>query len=145
MAKQLINYLRLPWRHKLTAVHVTARIAAVRFALSTLPYATVKRAIDRLSRPRSVHLSDVGAYRKRVLQCITSVARNTLGAKPCLTQALVAQWMLGRTGFATDLKFGVSVGEEGFEAHAWLEKDGRVLLGGSASPHRYTTLQPVTP
>ena len=136
--------MRLPWRYKLTTIHVVVRVVLVRLGLWALPYATVRRMIDRASRPRAVRVADVPAYRKRVLQCVAAVANRLLGSKPCLTQALVAQWLLGQTGFSTDLKFGVATGEKGLEAHAWLEKNGQVILGGHTSPFRYATLHPVS-
>ena len=49
----------------------------------------------------------------------------------CLTQAFAAQILLTRQGYPASLRIGVAKGEGGqFEAHAWVETQGRVVLGG---------------
>jgi len=48
----------------------------------------------------------------------------------CLTQALAVQILLNRQGILADLRLGVGRNGDGqFKAHAWVEKDGRVLIG----------------
>ena len=46
----------------------------------------------------------------------------------CLTNALTAQKLLSQYGYTSNLRIGV-LKEEEFEAHAWLEMDGKVVLG----------------
>lgn len=48
----------------------------------------------------------------------------------CLTQALALQAMLGRAGTPSELRIGVARGKETeVDAHAWLECEGRVVIG----------------
>jgi hypothetical protein len=47
----------------------------------------------------------------------------------CLTQALAADVMLRRAGATPQVRIGVAKDRQEFEAHAWLELDGRVLVG----------------
>jgi len=59
----------------------------------------------------------------------------------CLTQALAAQVLLASAGIGACVQIGVSkVKSEALEAHAWLEKDGEILLGGSEADKRYARL-----
>lgn len=59
----------------------------------------------------------------------------------CLIQAIAAQNVLADHGYASALKIGVSADASGeFAAHAWLEQDGRVLIGGANSPSSYAVL-----
>jgi hypothetical protein len=65
----------------------------------------------------------------------------------CLTQALALQVLLGRRGYASEIRVGVRRDEEGqFAAHAWLVGADRVLIGGDAHDLRdfvpLTTLSP---
>ncbi len=49
----------------------------------------------------------------------------------CLTQAMTAQILLGRYGHPATLRIGVAQDEvDGFQAHAWVESDGVVVIGG---------------
>jgi hypothetical protein len=49
----------------------------------------------------------------------------------CLTQALAGGFLIRRAGSPAIIHFGVARGEAGFKAHAWLESDGGILIGGS--------------
>jgi transglutaminase superfamily protein len=60
----------------------------------------------------------------------------------CLVQALAGQWLLQREGYAPQLRIGVSKAE-GFEAHAWLELDGNVVIGGPEESARFKAFPPV--
>ena len=60
----------------------------------------------------------------------------------CLTQALAARKLLAYYGQGADLKIGVTKSEGDFEAHAWLEIDGRIVLGKQRVHSRYAVLGP---
>jgi len=52
----------------------------------------------------------------------------------CLVQALALQAMCARRGHVTALKIGVAHGKRReLEAHAWLESEGRILIGSQGS------------
>jgi len=48
----------------------------------------------------------------------------------CLIMALAAGAMLRRRGVASVLHLGVAKSATGFEGHAWLEAEGRIVCGG---------------
>jgi len=50
--------------------------------------------------------------------------------------------IIGRHGYPVMLRIGVARSEEGeFEAHAWIESDGVIVIGGAKSTlGRYTPL-----
>lgn len=58
----------------------------------------------------------------------------------CLTQALAARKLLSKYGQGAELKLGVTKNEGNFEAHAWLEIDGRIVLGKQRVHSRYAVL-----
>lgn len=56
----------------------------------------------------------------------------------CLTQALAGQVFLERYGYQTTVHIGVTNVQgdsHAFQAHAWLESEGRVIIGGSEVPY----------
>ncbi len=132
-------------------LHALALVAAVRVGLWVLPYRTVQRLAGSglTSSGRRevapVTIQEGAAFRQRVVAAVEAVGRRTLGDKPCLTQALVAQRMLRRGGYETSLHLGVSKDGRKLLAHAWLERDGYVVIGGGLSQVRYTPLSPVHP
>jgi hypothetical protein len=49
----------------------------------------------------------------------------------CLVRALATQELLAQQGLSSDLHIGVSKGDTSpFDAHAWVEMNGRVVIGG---------------
>jgi hypothetical protein len=90
---------------------------------------------------RCVGLRRVSAFRpaprRRPVTCglaperaaaIVDAALSRLSAQ-CLTKALVAHYVLGRRGITTDLVVGAAVNGGRFRAHAWVECEGRILVG----------------
>jgi len=74
---------------------------------------------------------------------IKAVGRRLLGSRPCLTEALAAQWLLARSGIETVIKIGVATSDDGcFLAHAWVEHEGKVIIGGFSSTTRFVPLEP---
>jgi hypothetical protein len=56
----------------------------------------------------------------------------------CLAQAIAARWLLPRTGNDVVVWIGVAAPGPDFEAHAWVESGGDVILGGR--PDRFAPL-----
>lgn len=115
-------------------------VATVAVLLRMLPFRRVQRLLEADPSGPPFLLSE--AEEGRLLWAVEAVSRRLLPARPCLTQALAAQVLLQRRGGRpAHLKFGVIREDEGgIQAHAWLERDGSVLLGGTESPQRYNIL-----
>ena len=80
--------------------------------------------------------------RKQLIWAVRAMGKRVLGDKPCLTQALALQWLLRRHGEESSLQIGVRKNQDGeFAAHAWLEQDGQVLIGGKSSPFEYARMK----
>jgi hypothetical protein len=103
-------------------------------AVRILPFGRVRRILRRVAAcdasTRCAPDADL-----RVVRAVRTVASLLPGAN-CLTEALVAQCLLGRAGCETTLCFGVSGARPAarpFDAHAWLERAGRgVVIGARA-------------
>src|SRR5205085_2749087 len=81
------------------------------------------------------------AEMERVTRCI-QIASKFVPKATCLTQALSTQALLGRAGCQTHLRFGVqrSEGSGEFQAHAWVEHAGRVVIGDNGLLAKFTVL-----
>ena len=105
----------------------------VAITVRLLPFRRVRRLLASTSAlgPRPRDLDDAEA---RVVQAVTAVASSLPGAN-CLTEALVAQWLLARYACETTLCFGVARNrpdDRPFDAHAWLERNGAGVIGARA-------------
>ena len=104
-----------------------------RVGLGLLSYGRLRKLMTRFGGV-ALRSPPGTAYRiERILWAVDTVGGRILGDKPCLTEALVAQLLLNRNGLSTDLRIGVARGDQGdLKAHAWLEHQGQVLIGGKA-------------
>ena len=115
-------------------------VSAVRLALWLVPFRILlgllkRRMLRRVTRAALDH--------DAVNQVIWSVERvsRIVPAATCLVQAIAAQILLSQLGQAAELRIGVARDASGeFQAHAWLEYEGQVVIGGSKSRSRFTTL-----
>jgi len=106
-------------------------LAAVRLALWIVPFASLRRWATRLARPRDTSPVAAPLPAERIAWAVSAVGRRVPGGGNCLAQAVTAAILLGRHGYTPRVRIGIArTGARGFEAHAWLEQEGSVLLGG---------------
>lgn len=112
----------------------------IRLALWILPFRTIYNwAIEfRKGRIGDRPLDAESVY--KVVWAVSAAARRVPKAS-CLTQALATQIMLGRRGHRASLQLGIMKSQAGrFDAHAWVERNGNVLIGLNNAFSRLTRL-----
>ena len=115
-----------------------AVLLLMRYGLATLGYAKVRQWV---SRPHRIAAPGDSGEIDRIVWAVSAAGRVALGEKPCLPIAMATQWLLSRRGFSTDLRIGVMRGESGnLEAHAWVEREGLILIGDSPALDRMERL-----
>jgi hypothetical protein len=77
---------------------------------------------------------------ERITWMVEKISRQLPFIK-CLGKALVSQAMLTRRGFSSQLMIGVAKDNNGkLEAHAWVEKQGQVIVGNLDDLSRFEPL-----
>ncbi len=106
-----------------------------------MPFPTLRRLVQWLAR-RPSREPDPGRphggsdYPARVSRRVRRLAR-FVPAATCLTQALGVYILLTRAGYRPQLQVGVARDARGqFAAHAWVELERRVIIGGSVRHYR---------
>jgi hypothetical protein len=126
--KQLGKLRRLPATQRRELLRALVLLWAVRLGLWMLPFDTLRRllaaeqVVPRPDRPAE-------PTERRVAWAVLAASRY-VPRPTCLAQALAAQALLRRQGLPSQLRIGVARQEDGLEAHAWLESQGRVVIGG---------------
>ena len=138
--KQLLKLLFLPAEDRALLLGAMWWVGAVRFGLWLVPFGTLQRALERMARSSAkLPVADQDSI-NRVTWAL-KVASRIVPSATCLTQALAAQVMLGRRAQPIDLRIGVAKTAEGrLEAHAWVELEGRIVIGEQNDLTRYTLL-----
>lgn len=67
---------------------------------------------------------------ERVAFAVPRAAARVPWRADCWVQAMAAQAWLAGEGVASHIYIGVRQDRGGFEAHAWLRKDDRIVTGG---------------
>jgi hypothetical protein len=116
-------FLRLPSADRALLVRSGLLLGAARVALWLFPFNVVRRALAPRRSSRSQATTEKIGW-------AISVAARLVPRADCLPQALVAESLLLQSGHPVELRIGVVKTErEGFEAHAWVESGGRVVVG----------------
>jgi Transglutaminase-like superfamily len=140
--KRFCRLLAFPPAERLLLVKTALLLAVIRLGLRLLPFRALLWLLNGAARaPRG--LSEGPRFSpERIASAVTVTGPYMLNERPCLTQALAVRLLLVRRGYPARLRLGVTRGERGeVLAHAWVESDGRVIIGGSASElERYTPL-----
>jgi Transglutaminase-like superfamily len=129
--KRLHSFIRLPATQRSLLIRAALLLWATRLGLWLLPFQTLRRLLARLAPgPTRVPGTD-GLSRERVVWAVETAARHMPLANTCLTQALAAQVLLARRGYPALLRIGVVKGDkDNLQAHAWVESEGEVVIGG---------------
>lgn len=137
MGRRLARLLGLGWGDRLRLVGCVIGLPLVDASLSLFGYARTRRLVERVSqhpRPRAAGPDDFAAA--IALAELAGIAgRHGVVRATCLRQSLLLHGWLRRRGLQPALQIGV-IGRDGpFEAHAWIELEGRPLLPRDAG-HR---------
>jgi hypothetical protein len=135
--RRIRKFLNLSSGERRLLIRAWILLGVIRLGLELFPFSTLRKLLDRLR-------IKLGSLKKefseeQLVWSVTVVSRYIPKAT-CLAQALTSQFLLQQAGHQACLHIGVTEADEGrIEAHAWVESQGRILVGGS-DLHRYTHL-----
>lgn len=137
--KSLINFVRLSSAERALLLRCATALALAALIVRVLPSAHLRRVLSETRQPRENRRYSL----ERIAWAVATAARVVPGAT-CLPQAIVARRILRREGYPADLRIGVSVQQTGFAAHAWVESEGRILVGTPQSGEEYVSLPAIS-
>ncbi len=129
MRQLLHRFASLSPRRRRLVLGGLAHVLAVRLGLTVLPFARVRVVIERRgARPSAAARVSVDELAWSVSAVSRYVPRAT-----CLTQALALEALLRKQGYEAELRIGVAKEDGDLKAHAWLEREGKILIGESGA------------
>ncbi len=129
---RLAKFLRLPRSEQTLLVLALGEVVFARIALTCLPFPRV--------RSRNVTPSLLCRHSPERIGWAIQIASRFVPRATCLTQALAAERLLARHGYECELRVGVAKRDDRLNAHAWIERDGEILLG-ELSAEAFTPLR----
>jgi len=135
----LRKFLSLPALERYILLKAFLLSSIIRLGLWLLPFRTLQRTLERLFH-NPVTSQKQSPSPEKFSWAVVAVSRYVPSAT-CLAQALTLQALLSREGIHSDLGIGVARDDAtGITAHAWVEIDGTVIIGGQERD-RYTQMK----
>lgn len=126
--RPILRFAALDTRERALLLRALGALISFRLALWTLPFPRIQKWLEK----RSISPSNSGAtwvsapqIARAIGRCQVLVPRST-----CLVQALAAHSLLRRAGHVSQLRLGVIKRDGELLAHAWVECEGLVIVGG---------------
>lgn len=127
MARQLAKFFRLSFADQRLLMRAALAVVSAKLAIRTVRLPAARTAVMRLERLGWIVAP---ARADRIVWAVETAGRAIPGMKNCLVQAVAAEAMLLRAGHPCELRIGAAKnGPRELIAHAWLESEGRVLIG----------------
>jgi hypothetical protein len=136
------SFFALPATNRRLLLRTLLLVIAVRLGLTLLSYRTLRGLIPRVFPCVNSGASNaISEARMARLMWAVRVTSRYVPAASCLTQAITAQILLALHGEKSRLHIGVAKSEEGvFQAHAWVESQDLIVIGGASSSVDYTPI-----
>ena len=134
----------LSWQQRRVLLYAFLLINAIRLSLWLFPFGKIRRQLDVILAIW-VCSEKVNSVSVDFIAWAISVAGfYALGEVKCLAKALTTQLLLNHYGYAYKLRIGVTKGKsQVLEAHAWIECQGRVVVGDLSDLSRFKPLSEV--
>jgi hypothetical protein len=135
--RRIHKFLNLSSVERRLLIKTWILLGVIRLGLELLPFSTLRKFLFKLTFfSRSLKKE----FSEEYLVWSVVVVSPYVPKTTCLAQALAAQLLLQQAGHQARLHIGVNYGIGGrLEAHAWVESQGRILIGGFDT-NRYTHL-----
>lgn len=139
--RRLYRFFLLPYQEKKLLTRALFLIVIVRIGLWLVPFRLLERWLTLADAPNIGEKDPDWVTVKSVVRSVRSCSLYVPYAT-CLTQALATRVLLRMDGQNSSLKIGVEKDRnEKFGAHAWIEVDGRIVMGKHPHHHRFAVLR----
>ena len=121
---------------------ITVAIFVIRIALRLLRFRTISCLFPRMAASEAGIRQDP----QELAYLVGLASRYHILNPTCLEKALILYGLLRRRGIEAHLRIGTMLNEAGLQAHAWIECQDRVILGGATQGYvpmcSFNTLDP---
>lgn len=141
IAHNVYRFLALPASERGLFLQALIFAALLRAALPWFRFQRLWSTLVRLGLMRIRRPDRPAPPPEQTGRALARAGRCVPGAT-CLVQALAGMALLARQGYSATLCIGVAKRDEAFGAHAWVECDGRSVVGSKAHFATLHTLKP---
>ncbi|MGB9937086.1 MAG: lasso peptide biosynthesis B2 protein [Methanobacterium sp.] len=129
---KIYSFFKQSNEDKIILIKALILLYVIRIMLWILPFSMIEKITSKLA---IINKNKTPEVKKEKLTYAINVMSVYTPQATCLTRALAAQILLARYNYSSSIKIGVSKNESGFEAHAWLEAEDKIILGKSETEY----------
>lgn len=130
----------MPFAEKILLGESLLLVAFIGLALRVVPFRFLKKSLAKRLAAETERKPTDWKQINTIVRAVRAVSPFVPFAN-CLPQALAALLLIKSKGQHSELKIGVAKDDEQhFKAHAWLETNGRIIIGKLPSQRRYKVL-----
>ena len=138
--KRILRFLLQPYPTKKLLLESLSLMFLIRISLWIFPFGWLRKWLTRLEYRRVDHNEADWQVINEVVRAVRTSSRIVPRAT-CLTQALATRTLLRLRAQDPQLRIGVDKdAEDLLTAHAWIEIDGRIIVGMVPRHERYTVM-----
>ena len=140
--RKIRRFVSLTSRERQLFLHALALLSVIRLGLERLSFQNLRRWLARLPLNSRQSASPVAI--ETIVWAVEAASRLQPRGVKCLARALATQYLLAVNGYVAQLRIGVTKEASGnLEAHAWVEYQGKVIIGGLQHLSAFTPLPPL--
>lgn len=138
--KRLSRFLKLPLAEKILLLEALLLVTFAAFVLRFVPFRVFRKFLSQRLASEIKNEPADWLEIKRIVRSVNFFSR-FVPFTTCLTNSLAAMLLIRSKGQHSVLRIGVvKDGEKDLKAHAWLETNGRIIIGKLSSHQQYTVL-----
>ncbi|NWF57750.1 MAG: lasso peptide biosynthesis B2 protein [Fischerella sp.] len=138
--RRLHKLLRLGAGERNLLVTTFILLGSIRLGLWLLPFKNLLKLLEKINQLSKRSHSPNQVTLSKIIWAVNAVTRYMPGVK-CLARALTTHVLMNQYGYAPQLRIGVAKADSGkLEAHAWIEHQGRVVIGNLSDLYRFIPL-----
>jgi hypothetical protein len=135
--KILYKFLKLPFSFKVIVLETIFWMVLIQVALRLSNYKRTEKIFSHFLRLERVSKSNINSSTcYKISWAIEAVGKNLPGLS-CLRNAMTAKVMFANRRCPVEIRIGITKKAGEIKGHAWVEKDGVVIVGGNISPASY--------
>lgn len=130
LARRLRKALALSWQQWFVLLCACGLLNFIRLLLWRFPFGKVRAWLAAFSSKWTTTTPGLTISVPFIAWAVSAASRHTPGGAMCLVKALTTQLLLNHYGYTHQLHIGVTRNaQQVFEAHAWVEYEGQVIMG----------------
>ena len=136
------NFFRLPLYKRRLIIEAAVLISFTNFGLHLTSFQKLQSFYQQLFRLNKVRYQKTHPNKSDIAWAIETTGQKLFKDDTCLVIALAGQSLLNLYGIPAKLQLGCLLGDEKtIFAHAWVENEGEVIIGGTERDiSKYTPL-----